>query len=205
MRGVVACFGFAAMSLVVTRAHAELWGEARAGLGIASGHYVFEKGYTNDMNLPGVVHDEGGPLGVPVALGLIGGYAVSDGVAVALAVRAEVTPYAVRIEPRYTTLGGHLLLGVGPMLAFRPGKSLDLRLGLELATASFLGARALEDAEDNIVEIERVSGPGAVFSFGCCSEPGFGVASELRVARLVAAHTTFLPVSFTVMATLATR
>jgi hypothetical protein len=195
------------VSSVVTPApvRAELWGEGRAGVGIASGHYEFEKGYTRATGEAAVAHDEGGPLGLAFVLEGMGGYAVSPTVAFGLIGRVEITPYLENVSPRYATVDTHALVGVGPLLVLRPGKSLDLRAGMEWVSGRFAGSIQEIGAEDNVFDIEPVSGPGALLSLGCCSERGFGIAMEAHVARLQNDHTLFVPVTFTLMATLATR
>jgi hypothetical protein len=197
---------FGVMSLLAApSAHAELFGEGRAGAGLGSGHFEFEKNYQNDMGFIVPAQDEGGPIGIPIVLEAMGGYAVSDSVALGLVVRGELSPYVVRIEPRYATIGAHLHAGVGPMLALRPGKSLDLRIAMEWMTAHPWGATEYQLAPDNVFELEALSGPGALLSLGCCAQRGFGIAAELHAAWLKAEHTRFLPVTFAVLATWATR
>jgi hypothetical protein len=186
-------------------ARAELWGEGRAGVGLGSGHYEFEKGYTRATGEAAAAHDEGGPLGLAFVLEGMGGYAVSPTVAFGLIGRVELTPYLENVSPRYATVNTHALVGVGPLLVLRPGKSLDLRAGLEWVAGRFAGGVTDIGAEDNVFDFEPVSGPGALLSLGCCSERGFGVAMEAHVARLANDHTLFIPLTFTLMATLATR
>jgi hypothetical protein len=205
-RALFSNFGLALLSLTTAvPAHAELWGEGRVGVGLASGHYAFEKGYTRTTGESAVAHDEGGPLGLAFVLEGMGGYAVSPTVAFGLVGRVELTPYLENVSPRYASVDTHALVGVGPLLVLRPGKSLDLRAGMEWVSGRFAGSIQDIGAEDNVFDLEPVSGPGALLSLGCCSERGFGVAMEAHVARLQNDHTLFIPVTLTLMVTLATR
>ena len=205
-RATATSIGLLALSLLIAApAHAELWGEARLGAGLGSGHYEFEQGYVDEMRQPQIAHDEAGPLGVATALEGMGGYAVSPTVAFGLVGRLEITPYVEEIHPRYASLDLQFLTSVGPMLGYRPGKSVDLRLALEWVSTRWTGSRIDIGAVDNIFEFETVSGPGVLFSLGCCAEPGFGVATELHAARLSSEHQLFFPVALTVMATFASR
>lgn len=198
---VLSCSGF----LVTSEARAEPWGEGRAGAGLGSGHWSFEKGYTDRNGVELVARDEGGPVGVAVVLEAMGGYAVSPTVAFGLYGRLELTPYLESVKPRYSSVDSHLLTGFGPLLVFRPGKTLDLRLGLEWTTAHFSGGNDAIGADDNVFEVETPKGVGALLSLGCCSEPGWGIAAEMHAARLTSDHTTFIPLTFALMATFASR
>jgi hypothetical protein len=192
-------------ALLARPAHAQLWGEGRAGTGISSGHYEFEQSYRRLAGDEAVAHDEGGPLGIPIMLGAAGGYALSSTVALGIAGRIELTPYLEAIQPRYATLSMHLLAGVGPMLVLRPGKSLDLRLATQWVGGRFTGSSQDIGAEDNVFSFESVSGPGGYLSLGCCAEPGFGIAAEVHVARLTGSSSLFVPVTTTLVATLGSR
>jgi hypothetical protein len=186
-------------------AHGEPWIEGRAGAGLVSGPWQFEKAYVDASSVPQIALDEGAPLGVPILLEGMGGYAVSPTVAFGVVAHVEYAPYAESVHARYASLNGQMLASAGPLLVLRPGKALDLRLGLEWVAGRFVGSTQDIGAVDNVFEFEDVSGPGALFSLGCCAERGFGIASELRVARLTSEHTTFLPITFALMATIATR
>jgi hypothetical protein len=192
-------------ALISEPARAELWGEGRAGTGISSGHYEFEKPYRRLAGDEAIAHDEGGPLGIPIMLGAVGGYALSPTVGLGIAGRVELTPYFESVRPRYAEVSMHLLAGVGPTLVLRPGKSLDLRLATQWIWGRFAGSIEDIGAEDNVFDIEAVSGPGGYLSVGCCAEPGFGIAAEVHVARLTGNHTLFIPVTMTLVATLASR
>jgi hypothetical protein len=192
-------------ALLTPRAHAEPWVEGRAGTGISSGHYTFEERYRRLAGDEAIAHDEGGPLGIPIMLGAAGGYALSPTVALGIAGRIELTPYVESVRPRYAEVSAHLLLGVGPTLVLRPGKSLDLRLAMQWVWGSFSGSIQEIGAEDNVFDIRPVSGPGGYLSLGCCAERGFGIAAEVHVARLTSEHTLFIPVTTTLLATLASR
>jgi hypothetical protein len=138
-------------------------------------------------------------------LGAAGGYALSPTVAFGIASRVELTPYFEEVRPRYASLSMHLLAGVGPVLVLRPGKSLDLRLATQWVWGRFTGSTMEIGAEDNVFEFEPMSGPGGYLSLGCCADAGFGIAAEIHVARLTGDHSLFIPVTTTLVATLASR
>jgi hypothetical protein len=152
-----------------------------------------------------VARDEGGPVGVAVVLEAMGGYVVSPTVAFGVYGRIELTPYLESVNPRYASVDSHLLTGLGPMLVLRPGQTLDLRLGLEWTTARFTGGQDDIGADDNVFELETPKGVGALLALGCCNERGLGIAAEMHAARLTSEHTTFIPITFALMATLASR
>jgi hypothetical protein len=192
--------------LTALPAQAEIFGELRFGTGLASGHHEFEANYfDNELRVSQVAHDEGGPLGVPIVLEGMGGYAVSRAVAFGIVGRVEVAPYFESVTPRYAQLNGHMLAAAGPMLVWRPDQVLDLRLAVEWVGARFIGSNIDIGADDNVFDFENLGGPGALFSLGCCSERGFGIAMEMHVARLTSEHQTFVPITLTLMATLASR
>jgi hypothetical protein len=192
---------YTAVSTVSGIVNAKPWIEGRAGVGLTSGHYEFEKEYAGALTMqPGVAHDEGGPFGIAIALGVAGGYAVNEQVALGLSGRIELAPYLENINPRYASLDLHTLAAVGSTFAFRPAPSFELRVTPEWAFASFAGSSLDIGAEDNVFEFENLSGPGLGFSLGYCSAPGFGVSGSTNVVLLSSEHQMLSLLTFTVLA-----
>jgi len=202
----VRCFGAVASVVVVTalpaRAHAypKPWIEARAGVGVVTGQFEFEKSYDDANGQSQVAHDEDRAVGIAIALGVEGGHVFSQELALGLFARLEVAPYLVEVKPRYSTVNGHALAAFGPALLYRPTLSVEVRLAPEWAFARFIGSRTDIGAYDNVFEFESVNGPGASLSAGTRWQAGWGVAASANVAVLSGAHTHFTPMSLTVLA-----
>jgi hypothetical protein len=178
-----------------------VWLEGRAGAGVTTGHYEFEKEYESaELGQTLNAHDAGGPFGIPIALGVVGGYGFGKQWALGLSGRVELAPYIESINPRYSSLDMHLLAGVGPALAYRPARSLELRLTPEWAFAEFTGSLEEIGAEDNVFEFEALSGPGVGFSLGYASAPGWGFATAANVAVLSSEHQSLALLTFTILA-----
>lgn len=193
---VVACF-------VAYPDHAEAkpWLEGRGGIGVTSGHFEFEKEYTDQKTgQTAIAHDEGGPFGVAIALGAVGGWAVNEQVALGLTGRLELAPYVEDVNPRYASVDSHLLAALGSTFAFRPARSFELRVAPEWAFARFTGSIQEIGASDNVFEFESVSGPGLGFALGYCSAPGWGFSAGTNVALLSGEHTKLTLLTFTLLA-----
>jgi hypothetical protein len=196
---------FAAVTAWSGLATAEPWLEGRAGAGITSGHFEWEDEYTvSKTGQTAIAHDEGGPFGVAIALGAVGGYALNHQFAVGLTGRIELAPYIEDANPRYASVTTHALWAVGSTFAFRPVRSLELRVAPEWAFASFAGSRQEIGADDNVFEFEGVNGPGLGFSLGYCSEPGWGFSTAANVVVLSGEHTNLTALTFTLLASYST-
>lgn len=181
------------------------WFEGRGGAGLTSGHFEWEDEYTDSKTgQTAVAHDEGGPFGVAIALGAVGGYAFTKQMAAGVTGRIELAPYIENANPRYSSLTMHMLWAVGPTLAFRPAPSLELRIATEWAFARFTGSRQEIGADDNVFEFEPVNGPGFGFSLGYVSEPGWGFSTAANVVALSGEHTTLTAFTFTLLASYST-
>jgi hypothetical protein len=181
------------------------WIEGRAGAGVTSGHFEFDKEYESaTFGGTAIAHGEGGPFGIAIALGVVGGYALNRQFALGVSARVELAPYIEKVTPLYSTVDAHLLAGVGSTFAFRPARSLELRVAPEWAFARFAGSTLDIGAEDNVFEHENVNGPGLGFSLGYCSEPGWGFATAANVARLSSEHTSFTLLTVTLLASYST-
>jgi hypothetical protein len=180
---------------------AQPWFEGRAGLGVVAGHFEFEKEYLSaKTGEPAIAHDEGGPFGVAVALGLVGGYAVGEEVALGLTGRLELAPYVRDVNPRYASVDAHLLAAIGSTLAYRPAPEFELRVSPEWAFADFIGSVQEIGADDNVFEHEAASGPGLGVSVGYASAPGWGFAMAGNVVFVAGAHTELTLLTLTLLA-----
>jgi hypothetical protein len=200
-RSLVSLAVFAVVATLPGVASAGPWFEGRAGAGLASGHFEFEKEYVSmTTGEPAVAHDEGGPLGVALGLGAVGGYGLNRQFGLGLTGRVEIAPYIEDVNPRYASIDLHTLAAIGSTFAFRPARSIELRIAPEWAFADFAGSIQEIGAEDNVFQFETMSGPGLGFSFGYCSEPGFGFATATNMVFLSGESTSFSLVTFTLLA-----
>lgn len=182
-------------------ANAEPWFEGRAGLGVVAGHFEFEKEYLSaKTGAPAIAHDEGGPFGVAIALGLVAGYAVNQQAALGLTGRLELAPYVRNVNPRYASVDAHLLAAIGSTFAFRPAPNFELRGTPEWVFADFSGGVQEIAADDNVFEHEAASGPGLGISVGYASAPGFGFAMAGNVVFVAGAHTELTLLTLTLLA-----
>ena len=204
-RSVAAMAALFATCVGAAPASAQPWIEGRAGAGVTSGHFEFEKEYqSSTTGQPAIAHAEGGPFGIAIALGVVGGYALNRQFALGLTGRLELAPYVEEATPLYSTVDAHLLAAAGSTFAFRPTRSLELRVAPEWAFARFTGSTLDIGADDNVYEHENVDGPGLGFSFSYCSEPGWGFATAVNVARLSSEHTSFTLLTVTLLASYST-
>lgn len=200
LRPVVALAAGTLVLAVARPAAANPWLEAQAELGLVSGHFEFEKPYRTYDGFEAVAHDEGGPLGVAVGLGGIAGFHVGSKLGLGLFPRVEIAPYLEHARPRHASVTSHLLVGVGPVLAFRPSPELELRFSTEWAWASTQGGVTDIGADDNVFEHESLSGPGAGLSLGYVSAPGWVFGLTGRAALLDSEHISFTPLWFSIFA-----
>ena len=198
--------GALALVLAPGSAHAQLWFEGRVGGGLLAAHYEYESEVLDDTET-GVARYASGPLAVALDVDGIAGFGLTREVAVGLLARVEFAPYLEEVTVGASTIDDHALVGVGPALAVRTGRSFELGASLEYVAAKFVGS-TLEAAGGGTpignFTFERVSGVGAGIWLGCCAQPGFGVIGFGRAARLTGEHTTFVPVSFGLQATYST-
>jgi hypothetical protein len=177
------------------------WVEGRGGLGVTAGHFEFEKEYFDGkLGQTAIAHDEGGPFGVAIALGAVGGWAVNERAALGVTGRLELAPYLRDVNPRYSSVDAHLLAAIGSTLAYRPARSFELRVVPEWAFASFAGSTQEIGASDNVYEHDSVNGPGLGFSVGYASAPGWGFAAAGNVVYLASEHTELTLLTFTLLA-----
>jgi len=153
----------ALLSAFSSPAAAEPWFEGHAEFGLVSGHFEFDKPYRTFEDLPAVAHDEGGPLGIAVGLGGIVGMRVRSKVGLGLAPRVEFAPYLENVRPRHASVSSHALTGVGPLLAFRPSPSLELRFSTEWVWATHHGS-----THDILGDTLTFSSRGTLAGIGRC-------------------------------------
>jgi hypothetical protein len=181
------------------------WIEGRAGAGITSGHFEYEGEYFDPkMGQTVRFRDEGGPFGIAIGLGAVGGYALDRQFALGLTGRIELAPYIEGAHSRYASIEMHMLYALGSTFAFRPAKGLELRIAPEWAFASFAGSNAEIGAADNVFEFEGVNGPGLGFSMSYVSEPGWGFSTAANVVALSGERTTLTALTFTLLASYST-
>jgi len=202
---VYAVCGALALMLAPASASAQLWFEARLGGGLLAAHYEYESEVLDDTSA-GVARYASGPLAVALDVDGIAGFGLTREVGVGVLARVEFAPYLEDVTVGNSTIDDHALVGVGPALAVRTGRSFELGASLEYVGAKFVGS-TIEPAGSEVLghfTFERVSGVGAGIWLGCCAAPGFGVIGFGRAARLTGEHTTFVPVSFGIQATYST-
>ncbi len=181
------------------------WFEGRGGAGVTSGHWEWEGEFVDsETGQTMIAHDESGPFGIAFGLGAVGGYALNRQFALGLTGRIELSPYLEEAHPRYGSVEMHLLWALGSTFAFRPVRSLELRIAPEWAFARFVGSRTDIGADDNVFEFENVNGPGLGFSLGYVSEPGWGFSTAANVVVLSAEHTHLTTLTFSLLASYST-
>lgn len=182
-------------------ATASPWLELRAGPALTSGHFEYEAPYrtVDGFDAMAVGHD--GPIGVGLDLDGIAGIPIGSELGVGLLGHVEFSHYAKTLDLAYNSGREHLIFGIGPTLALRPGRSVHLGASLEYTHAAFAMSTIDLGAPDNVYEAESVSGVGASLSLGCCAEPGFGFGMTGRAAWLTGSQTEFIPVTLAFLAT----
>ncbi len=200
------CRGAAALLVLAatTPAHAQLWLELRAGPTLASGNFEYETPYTTETGEPSAIRGHDGFIGVGLAIDGIAGLPIGSELGVGLLGHVEFAHYVEAVNLEYDTVRDHLLVGIGPTLALRPGRSMKLGASLEYVYAALATSGIDLGAVDNVYVPENPSGVGASLSLACCAEPGFGFAMAGRAAWLSGNHTVFIPVTFAVLATYST-
>lgn len=187
--------------LSTTPAGAKPWLELRAGPALTSGHFEYEVPYRTEDGFDTAVGGNDGPIGVGLDLDGIAGISIGSELGVGLLGRLEFAHYVKQINLAYDTGRDQLMLGIGPTLALRAWKSMQVGASLEYAHAVVAMSSIDIGAVDNVYEPESVSGVGASLSLGCCAEPGLGFAMTGRAAWLAGKHTQFIPVTVAILAT----
>jgi hypothetical protein len=194
--------------LAAGRAQAEPWLEAQAGVALLSGHYSWER---TSADRSRILLDEGGPIGIAPGIDLTAGYGFNREVAMGLRGHVELAPYTTPIDTSGGQVSGQVLASVGPALAVRPGRSLEVGISVDYTVARLTGSEndmgqvpPLFDTPPYGWTLEDVRGVSGSLWLGCCGRSGFGVAMVGRAARLTGTCTTYIPISFAIAATYST-
>jgi hypothetical protein len=201
-------YGSAAVAILAlvasTPAKASPWLELRAGPALTSGYFGYEAPYRTEDGAEAVIREHDWPIGVGLDLDGVVGWSLGSELGVGLLGHAELSHYAKQIEVSYNTGRDHAVLGIGPTLALRPGRSVTVGASLEYTHAAIAMSWIAIGAGDNVYEAEGVSGVGGSLSLGCCAEPGFGFGMTARAAWLTGKQTEFIPVTIAFLATYST-